>query len=87
MSPSEDVKFSNVRGLYLRRYGIQILLEPNTGHVTHFFYKNYDFKIRLSFIALVIYNFDYHTIYHICYYPNQRNKQYFKETNIVQKQF
>ena len=23
MSPSEDVKFSNVRGLYLRKYGIQ----------------------------------------------------------------
>jgi hypothetical protein len=23
VSPSEDVKFSNVRGLYLRKYGIQ----------------------------------------------------------------
>ena len=27
MSPSEDVKFSNVRGLYLRKYGIPIFID------------------------------------------------------------
>ena len=29
MSTSEDVKFSNVRGLYLRKYGIHVVFNQN----------------------------------------------------------
>ena len=32
MSPSEDAKFSNVRGLYLRKYGIYYLNFLTTEH-------------------------------------------------------
>ena len=28
VSPSEDVKFSNVRGLYLRKYGVRSVAIP-----------------------------------------------------------
>ena len=39
MSPPEDVKFSNVRGLYLRKYGMCLTVEINQirYHIIHYF--------------------------------------------------